>query len=289
MAKSFFKSRPQVRGLVLSFVVLNFCASAECHAHETWLAPSPFRAAPGEEIQFRLTSGMKFPALEYSIRPERVRNALFRQNKKTHDFGRPISTTTSLQFRQRFFDAGLVTAFIQLHPKTLELSEKKVAEYFEEISASPGVRELWARLKAQHKWRETYTKCAKTFVALGNADADASWKEAVGLPLEIIPMSNPTALHRGDNFTVQLRALDQPLARATIGLIDASGSKRVFQKTDDAGRANFVLPHEGPALFFAVQLVRRDPEWISTFSTISVQVAPEKHSLRHHPAHRFFA
>lgn len=239
--------------------LLTALAVGKIEAHETWLAPSEFAASVGSEIQFSLTSGMNFPKLEYAIKPERISICRCRQGK----------TNLPLQFREKFPKAGLLTAWVVLFPKTLELSEKEVAEYFEEIAAPAEMRAFWNRLKAHHQWRETYTKCAKTFVAVGHASADSSWQEPVGMPLEIIPLNDPTKLRAGENFSVELRENGKPVAHASVGLI--ANRKRIFQQTDEAGRATFVLEKEGPALFFAVQLEWREGNWFSIFSTLCLE------------------
>ncbi len=261
--------------LALRFVCLALVLAcfSNVGAHETWLAPSDFTSEPGSEIHFSLTSGMNFPTLEYPIRPERVSNASVRQNKKISDLIDPHSAKASLQFQNSFFAPGLVTAWITLHPKTLELTEAKIAEYFEEISAPSEIRELWAKLKGKYKWSETYTKCAKTFIAVGDSASDSSWKEAVGMPLEIVPLNNPTTAHRGEIMSVQLIANGKPLPNAPLGLMPNADGKRAFQITDANGRANFILEHGGPALLFAVKLDWREPEWVSTFTTMSFQIA----------------
>lgn len=101
-------------------------------AHETWLAPSRFSGVPGEKIELSLASGMKFPELEYAIRPERVAAARIRLAGEEKALTMPKRDESALRFKEKFGAAGLVTAWVTLFPKTLELSEEKVGEYFEE-------------------------------------------------------------------------------------------------------------------------------------------------------------
>ena len=279
------RDRPgDVRALIVSprkilrlaaLLILIGGAMSTLQAHETWLVPAEFAAAQDAEIRFDLTSGMNFPVLDFAIRPERIGAARFRQRSEIAELETPASAEKSLQFRQKFPASGLVTAWVVLEPKTLELSEAKVAEYFEEISAPRELRELWAKLKSSHKWTETYTKCAKTFLVVGeDAPPDASWQEPVGLPLEIVPLKDPAAMRKGDSFAIELKKNGKPFANTMVGLMPTADGKRIFRKTDGDGRAEFTLDHDGPALFFAVDLQWQESKWISTFSTLTAKVGP---------------
>jgi Domain of unknown function (DUF4198) len=83
-------------------------------------------------------------------------------------------------------------------------------------------------------------------------------KTPVGLPLEIVPLSNPTGWKIGDKAEFQLLENGQPLAGIALGLIGEANSKRIFLMTDNDGRAAFTLDKAGRALLFAVHLHPRD-------------------------------
>jgi uncharacterized GH25 family protein len=47
-------------------------------------------------------------------------------------------------------------------------------------------------------------KLAKTFVRVGQPTADQSWREPVGLALEIVPLADPTTLLVGSELSVRV-------------------------------------------------------------------------------------
>ncbi|MET0503172.1 MAG: DUF4198 domain-containing protein [Candidatus Binatia bacterium] len=99
-------------------------------------------------------------------------------------------------------------------------------------------------------------------------------KRRGGLPLEIVPLSNPTGWKIGDKAEFQLLENGQPLAGIALGLIGEANSKRIFLMTDNDGRAAFTLDKAGRALLFAVHLHPRDDRgWQSNFTTLTIQVA----------------
>ncbi|MBA3960706.1 MAG: DUF4198 domain-containing protein [Chthoniobacterales bacterium] len=249
---------------------------SQVRAHETWLAPSSDALTPGEQVDLNLTSGMKFPVLEYAIKPERVALARYRLGTVEDALATPSRGKTALHFRQTFPKPGLVVAWVRLLPKTLELSPDKVAEYFEEIDAPREVRDLWASLRGKESWNETYTKCAKTFLRSGEDKGGDSSKKPVGLPFEIVPLTSIGSLRAGQSADFQLLENGAPLAHIAVGRISA-GDPRAFFLTDANGRVNIPFARSGRTLLLAVHLQRagNGPGWRSNFTTLTLKVANE--------------
>lgn len=267
------EDHPLMRPPSLLFLIL-FLGAAKLFAHETWLSPSSFVDSTRGAIRFDLTSGMEFPELDYAISPDRIAEAQARVEGAKLDLKITGRDQHSLPFQLTSPPAGLVTAWIRLLPKTLQLSPEKVAEYFAEIDAPSTVRDTWKEWKRFGPWKETYTKCAKTFLRVGDGANDESWKTAAGLPLEIIPLVDPTRLKVGDKADFQLIENGEPLPEISVGLITEGKGKRIFVTTDKVGHATFAFDKPGRALLFAVHLhPRPGHEWQSNFSTVTLQIA----------------
>jgi hypothetical protein len=177
---------------------------------------------------------MGFPALDYAIRPERIAEAYARDAGGRTEFKPGKRKLNSLSFERAFLRPGMVAAWVTLSPKTLELSDAKVEEYFAEINASPEVHRIWAGLQGHTKWKETYTKCAKTLLRIGESGSDNSWEKPVGMPLEIVPLTDPSLLRSGQSATFQLLEIGRPLGNVSLGLL--MNGKRIFPSTDAGGR-----------------------------------------------------
>lgn len=257
-------------------VILLLACVEQSQAHETWLSPGAFSAPVAQAIQFELTSGMKFPALEFGPSADRVSDARVRIGAKKFPLEVRAHEDAALRFEHTFMEAGRVTAWVTLSPKRLELDAAKVEEYFQEINASAQIRADWEQIK-KHGWKETYTKCAKTCLTAGTPPAnDFSWRKRAGMLLEIVPLTDPAALTSGGSATFQLLQKGRPLRNMALGVILEGDSQRHFETTDGNGRATFRIGKAGRALLFAVHLRRRagKPEWESTFTTLTVNVAP---------------
>ena len=262
------KSSPALLLLLLSVAL--------CSAHDTWLSPSSYSAAPGESVSFALTSGTEFPKLDSAIKPERVARAGFRLAGAEEKLTEFKPAERSLRFEQSFTREGVATVWLQLAAKDIELTDEDVAHYLEEIRASADVEQAWAAQKGKEKWKELYTKCAKTFVSIGNSTADESWQEPVGLTLEIIPLQNPTTIRAGATAKFKLLRNGEPLPNATVILHNAQ-PKPIYARTNVEGIATFEFANPGLAMLTSSQL--RPPQqgkpWESEFTTITFEVAAE--------------
>jgi len=255
--------------------IIAWGTAAGAEAHETWLLPSTFAPDVGQSVDFSLTSGMAFARSETAIAPERVVHASFRLNGRQSALSTPERNETALVFRSSFDSAGIVAAQVTLGPRPIELTDEQVEEYFDEINPAADVRSAWSKLQGQVAWTETYTKHAKTLVAVGNVGEDDSWQRPLGAVLEIVPVSHPFQPSDEGTRTFRLLRDGRPLADHSLGLMVDGQPDRQFALTDDEGQATFRLTTGQQLLVFAVDL-RLGPDgksWTSDFATLTVGVA----------------
>lgn len=243
-------------------------------AHETWMTPSTFSAKVGDDVRFDLTSGMSFPRLESPIKAERVSAASFRLDKHVVGVLSLKAAERSLVFHQAFPKDGVATVWLDLKPKNIELTDDKVEEYLDEIDATDEIRSVWSARRGHGAWKETYTKHAKTFVAIGSVSADRSWADGVGQALEIVPVSSPLTVGVGDSLAIELRLDGKRLSGLSVGLRVEGAKAALFRTTDGDGRAAFPMTKGGRAMLFAVRLVPVEDgrSWTSDFCTLTFEI-----------------
>ena len=261
--------------LLAATASLALCATSS--AHDTWLSPSAYAAPVGQAITFDLTSGMEFPTLDAAIKPERVAEARFRVGAEEDELKEFTTGEHALRTERAFAKEGVATVWLQLSPKDIELSDDDVAHYLEEVRAPEPVQSAWAAQKGREKWKELYTKCAKTCVAIGKAEGDRSWAQPVGLTLEFVPVSDPTSLRAGGEGRFQLLRNGEPLPNAAVALHAEADTGPRYETTDAQGVVTFQLAKAGPSMLATVHL--RPPSdgkpWQSEFSTFTFEVKPE--------------
>jgi uncharacterized GH25 family protein len=243
-------------------------------AHDTWLQGPKLPIASGSTVLFELTSGPSFPALDYAIEAERIEREGIRVGGLTRRFAARSRGKNALRLQAPLAVEGVAVAFVSLKPKALELKPAKVEEYLAEIGEWERLGSEWEAGRGK-RWRETYRKHAKAFLRVGEAlGAPASWREPVGLELEIVPEGDPTLLRPGDVLPVVVLALGRPFAGFPIAASD--GHERLFLRTDADGRAAFRLDRPGRWLIAGTWLRKADKpdvEWESDFTTLTLLVA----------------
>ena len=239
-------------------------------AHDTWIAPDQFTGACGA-VTLHMTSGETFGALDHAIDPRRVARAVALIPGRRLDL-KPEAAAHSADFRVDVPEKGITIVAVELAPKTIDLTPTEVAEYLEEIDAPADVRAAWKAHPG--RWRETYTKHAKTFLRCGKTDYRHQISADMGL--ELIPQgTDPTTLKAGDTFRV---ALIEPrhLVRDVSLILVREGSGRVaVVKPEASGVASFVIPQPGRYEMAATRLRPgdgNDADWVSDFTTLTFEV-----------------
>jgi hypothetical protein len=98
--------------------------------------------------------------------------------------------------------------------------------------------------------RERYTKLAKTIIQVGDKISDEV-TEPLGLLVEIVPMTNPASVHKGEVLQFRLLKGGEPLinqavvvGRKTGAFADSEESKLIIH-SDDKGVLSLPITHRG--------------------------------------------
>jgi len=155
----------------------------------------------------------------------------------------------------------------------LDLKDAEVEQYLKEIGAWETAGAEWKRA-GRKPWRETYVKFSKSHVSVGAAAPDRSWSEPLGLGLEIVPETDPTALHVGDEVRLRILRNDTPLAEQAVGARPAGGETEL-KRTDASGRVTLRADRAGSWLIkvTSIRPAAREGEWESQFTTLTFEVS----------------
>jgi uncharacterized GH25 family protein len=245
-------------------------------AHDTWLLPTEFTVVPGAAITAELTSAMRFPRAETAVKAARLARRGIRLGAQSADLRPAGATTTALRLAGAAPSAGIAALWLETRPRTLDLTAALVEEYLREIGFWETTGAQW-RDNGRKPWRETYVKCAKSFVQVGSGEADpASWSAPVGLVLELVPASDPTRIVAGAKLSLRLLRHGQPLARHPV-VAQAAGRDGVLAQTDSEGQVTFAIDYPGAWLIKSTAL-RPTPagEWESEFTTLTLSAGPSR-------------
>ncbi len=268
-------------------------------AHDLWLEPATFRLAPGERVAVRLRVGDAFPGEPMRRQASRIeRFALVNAAGESEVFG----------FDDRDPAGYFVPGRPGLHLLVYDSNHARLTlegDRFERHLAEQGLERVSklrrARGQSQAAATEMYSRCAKallrvaaageaapTGAAGGAASAGGSGSAGVGpvpggghdlrlgLPLELVPETDPYTLAGGGRLPLLLLYEGKPLAGAWVEARSNARPERVSGRTDAAGRVTLELPGPGFWLVKAVHMVDAPAgsgaDWESWWASLTFDV-----------------
>lgn len=263
------------RGLVRAAApfILLAAAATPVTAHDTWLLPDSFRPR-GSEVSVRMTSGMEFPKPESAPKPDRIARSGVRVAGKEASLRVGEPAGGALELVAPLNHEGVAVVWAQSHPRAIDLKAADVRHYLEEVGALETLGRTW-EAAGSPPVGESYVKLAKAYLRRGTAP-DESWREPLGLALELVPEADPTFLRVGDRLPVVLLWQGKPLADLSVSAVRPGAGKAVAARSGRDGRVTIELDEAGPWLLKATRVVAlpgKPAEWEGTFTTITFEVA----------------
>jgi uncharacterized GH25 family protein len=240
-----------MRRRITTAVVLLLVATGSLAAHDLFLKPDSFFAAPGGTITVRVLNGT-FSESENAITRDRLRDiSLVTPSGVTHPDtsqwdDRTDPTMAVLHVRVASSGTYVIGASVQPREITVE------ARDFDTYLATVGVPDVLEarRKRKEFNWpvRERYSKHVKAVVQVGDRRTDGYGRD-FNYPAELIPLDNPYALRAGGTLRVRALVGGGPVAKQLViaGGLTPSGAPipQRFVRTDKAGIARVSVSQRG--------------------------------------------
>ena len=256
-------------------------------AHEVWLEAPRFRLQPGATVHIRAFVGQNFRGEPWSKKATKIQR-LVRYGPSAADSTNltPQNAAETDTFRTAFTFArpGTHIVLLQSTSSFIELPAKKFTAYLREEGLDYALKLRQENGQTAQPGRETYRRCAKTLVQVGEAAAtppatDSACRRVYGLPLEIVPEQNPYRLAADKALTVRVMRHGKPAVGAAVqvwqrqpgGLPTTHYTTRANQN----GRVLLRLSGPGPYLLAAVDMsvapakLRDRADWQSTWASLT--------------------
>jgi uncharacterized GH25 family protein len=231
-------------------------AATVADAHDLFLRPRDFIAAPDSDVQVRVLNG-SFTSSEAMVAPERLRDlSVVGPAGLTHpDRATWRAGTTESGWTVRVGGPGTWLLGASLDPKTIRLVGAQFNAYLREEGLSSVVEERTAAHTLGAPAHERYAKHVKALLRVRTApgraapSSDTAYRVVLGYPAELVPLDDPYVLPAGG--TLRLRALVD--GRPTRGQVVLAGGRsasgaRLAQRqlrTDSAGVVRVRLDARG--------------------------------------------
>ena len=256
-------------------------------AHEFWLEAPRFRLQPGQTVSLRPLVGENFHGEPWTNKAAKVQR-LVRYGPSAADSTNltPQNASETDTFRTAFTFArpGTHVVLLQSTSSFIELPAKEFTAYLREEGLDYALKLRQENDQTAQPGRETYRRCAKTLVQVGEAAAtppatDSACRRFYGLPLEIVPEQNPYRLAADKALTVRVLRNGKPAFGAAVqvwqrqpnGLPTTHYTTRANQN----GRVLLRLSGPGPYLLAAVDMsaapapLRDRADWQSTWASLT--------------------
>ncbi|MDF1502597.1 DUF4198 domain-containing protein [Roseisolibacter sp. H3M3-2] len=273
--------RPALPAALL-FLAAPAAAAAAPAARDAWLVPARATLPPGVDAAFDLTTGPAFPTPASAVAAGRVTTARVRLGGHASALPAPRGGPHALHFRAPLREPGVATVWVSLAPRARTLDSADVVRLLDAVGAPDSVRLAYLRqlpVDGVRRWEERYAEHAVAHVLVSSPlrprpRGDATWARPAGLPLELVPLADPTALRAGDSLDVRLLRRGRPLADAQVRAVGPDGRPRPARRTDADGVVTLPLAADGRWLVRATEIRRagRDGGWTSDFATLTVVV-----------------
>jgi hypothetical protein len=217
-------------------------------AHDLYILPESFDVTGRSSLSVAVHDGDAFPQSEVSPVLARLKDAqLLSANQRVRTVNglresasRAVGTVT-LPGR-----AGNYLLSVRTVPHFIELPPDQFLSYLQEEGLTAVIDWRAQHGESTRPGRERYAKFAKSLLVSGGSDD--FYGHEIGLPIEIIPETNPYSLHAGGSMSVRVvfngkPAVDLPLEAAWT---DGRTSKTIIVgRTNSHGRIEVPLAAAG--------------------------------------------
>jgi len=265
-----------LRNLLILGISLSISFATPLAAHEFWIDPQRMQVETGGRLDARFRNGDHFKGVEYAYlkrASERLQMITPTQvlNLTPRDGDRPAIATVARE-------PGLTILAHETAPSIIRYdSWEKFEKFLRGKDLSPMLDAHIARGLPQDTFRESYTRHAKSLVAVGHGDgAD----RRLGLKTEIVALANPYASNFSGRLPVRVYYNGQPRRDIQVDVFEKAPGGKVTEtklRTDRSGQT-VILTKPGHRYLLNAVVIRvperqaRDIAWETLWATLTFMV-----------------
>ncbi len=265
-------------------------AAATTSAHDFWISSAPTPIAVGDTVPMALRIGHGGHADPYAFNPRHCRRLrVLPPSGEGLEVAVAPGKDPAANWTPR--TAGLHVVAYESTAQQIELAAEKFDGYLAEEGLQH-VRDARAAAgDADRPGRERYARAAKSLVLVGDDASTEGFDRAVGLELELVPLSDPWRRADDEAFRVRLLWDGSPLADARVDAerLDATAPS-TFARTDAEGVVAFADLPAGDWIFSSTYMVEAvdddEAEWRSVWASLTCPLATPIEQAAETPSRR---
>ncbi len=264
--------------------VIFLSISLTSYAHDYWFAPEQFYVEKANKFRVQLLLGGDFKSEGHrALRADITRKFELHTHEQSPIDLMNASLTPS---KDAYTDIsvekpGAYWLITERDPTYIEFEAKKFEDYLKHENLQNIIEDRKKRKESKEPGREKYSRSVKTYVSVGSAKDDKTWKMRVPQTIEINPQVNPSKIQKGQNVSFEVLFESKPLKEVFVNAMHASENgevKILTSQTDKKGLVSFQLNEPGTWLVRLVHMRRcldcRKANWESFWGALSFGVKP---------------
>jgi len=272
----------------LPIMISSFLLGSPAFAHDFWIQPQMFQAAPNAAVPFTLQVGHGTFRQRWGASVDRITRfadvgpaGVVDRRAVLLPPGGPADGSVA------FAAPGTHILILQTNPAESELPSIRFNDYVKVEGLTRAAAERAQTRRTDSPGRELYSRRAKALIQVGDVTTPQPHvTQPVGLTLEIVPQQNPYSLSPTEPLTVQILYKGRPLPQALVKLNNLDFDARPIEVhlSDARGVASFNPPRHGKWQLNVIwtEPLRRNPkaDFETVFSSLTFGFAAPPVTIR---------
>ncbi len=240
-------------------MVLGFTSTAS--AHDCWVQPDNFRLGLEALIFARLFTGHRNKSQkELPFEKKAItRMDIFSSSGRTDLLPLSEEGMPLLQYKTDFIGQGLIA--VDKDFTDIELTKEQFTSYLGHENNTDYIS-LLEKSTPDYKQKERYARCMKALVSVEDNDENRLYNQVTGQKLEIVLLSNPFDLKKGENLEAKVIFENKPLKNRHLTAYNLGDGEllKYTEKTNEHGIVSFPLSTPGIWLIRIVNIYPCTPD-----------------------------
>jgi uncharacterized GH25 family protein len=258
------------RKIIITCVL--FLSASLVQAHEFWLQPTRFQFKTGDTMEVDFMVGTNFEGEFWELKKQRVAKLLHFSADQSESLLNLVQDGKGKKISYSFQNEGTHLFAMQSNNSFMKMDGEKFNAYLKEDGLDEILEQRTQAGTLGDSARENYARCAKLLVQAGD-QTDETYKQIVGLALEIVPLSNPYAIKKAEELKFKVFFHGKPLPFTQMKVWNRGQSKTFVQSvyTDKDGAFTTRLSNSGLWMISTVKMSRSkqaSADWQSFWASL---------------------
>lgn len=250
-----------------------FLAASLVQAHEFWLQPKKFQFSVGETLEFDFVAGENFEGQYWELKKQKF------SKLDHHMAGKSVSLLNSIEEGKGkkislvLDQEGTHLFSMQSNNSFLKLDGENFNAYLREDGLDEVLDHRTQTGTLADSARENFARCSKLLVQAGEK-TDDTFQKVVGLSYEIVPLSNPYSIKKGDELKFKVLFQGKPASFVKVKVWNRGEGKTFVQTiyTEKDGTLTTRLSNSGMWMISSVKMIssrQKTADWQSFWATLT--------------------